>query len=74
MCVQYEFLYLILIRPELTVGTGMYLRPALALVVVNLQSQGLSRRLEKLLLITFKTHQEAIHMSNYFDLFERHAK
>jgi hypothetical protein len=49
----------------------MNLRPALALMVVTLQPQGLSRRLEKLLIITL---QEAIIMSNYFDLCERHAK
>jgi hypothetical protein len=54
MCVSnMKCLYLILIRPKLTVRTGMYLRPALALVVVTLQSKGSSRRLEKLLISNY---------------------
>ncbi len=53
LCVSNMNIYLILIRPKFTVRTGMYLRPALALVVVTLQSKGLSRRLEKLLISNY---------------------
>jgi hypothetical protein len=71
MCVQYEFLYLILIRP--TVVTEMYLRPALALVVVTLQSKGSSRRLEKILISNY-LHPTLLNfliycMSKFFILF-----